>query len=125
MGWLPGQRSLPPNGYAPQQRVKMKTFTQALAIALFSLPLVASAAGKTATASMQVSFEVKESCQVQTDTAATDRTAAKAAPAVACQLKTPYQMTRTADQPGAGASRDAQAGALRQQAASGEWTITF
>lgn len=102
----------------------MKTFTKAIAIVLFSLPLIASAAGKTASASMQVSFEVKESCNVQT---AADASAdSKAAPAIACQLKTPYQMTRTTNQTAAVAnSRDAQANALRQQAASGEWTITF
>jgi 3-deoxy-D-manno-octulosonic acid (KDO) 8-phosphate synthase len=104
----------------------MKTLTKALAIVLFSLPLIASAAGKTASASMQVSFEVKESCNVQTATdAASDSKAAKPAPAVACQLKTPYQLTRNADQAAASNSRDAQATAQRQQAANGEWTITF
>jgi hypothetical protein len=105
----------------------MKTFTKAFAIVLFSLPLIASAAGKTSSASMQVTFEVKESCNVQTAAPAADNTAstAKTAPAVACQLKTPYQMTRNADQAAAVASRDAQASAIRQQAASGEWTITF
>jgi hypothetical protein len=107
----------------------MKTFTKAFAIVLFSLPLIASAAGKTASASMQVSFEVKESCNVQSSSTAASApatsSAAKAAPAVACQLNTPYQMTRNADQAAATTSRDAQAVAIRQQAASGEWTITF
>jgi len=106
----------------------MKTFTKAFAIVLFSLPLIASAAGKTATASMQVSFEVKESCNVQSSAPATtsaSNTAAKAAPAVACQLQTPYQMTRSADQAAATTSRDVQATAIRQQATTGEWTITF
>ncbi|SDH18044.1 MULTISPECIES: hypothetical protein [unclassified Duganella] len=104
----------------------MKTFTKAFAIVLFSLPLIASAAGKTASASMQVTFEVKESCNVQISAAAaeTATNTGKTAPAVACQLKTPYQMTRNADQ-AANTSRDAQATALRQQAATGEWTITF
>lgn len=104
----------------------MKTLTKAFALVLFSLPLIASAAGKTATASMQVTFEVKESCNVQTPANASDtNNSGKAAPAVACQLQTPYQMTRNADQANAATSRDAQASALRQQAASGEWTITF
>lgn len=104
----------------------MKTFTQALAIVLFSLPLFASAAGKTASASMQVSFEVKEACTVQTSAAATAAAAStKAAPAaVACQLKTPYQMTRTAPQAAANSS-STQASALRQETSAGEWTITF
>jgi hypothetical protein len=104
----------------------MKTFTKAFAIALFSLPLVASAAGKIATASMQVSFEVKESCTVQTPAAVAANTAAsKTAPAVACQLQTPYQMARNADQAPSSNSRDSQATAIRQQVAAGEWTITF
>ncbi|MYN30713.1 hypothetical protein [Duganella levis] len=105
----------------------MKTFTKALAIVLFSLPLIASAAGKTATASMAVSFEVKEACTVQTSaaaaTAATNNT--KAAPAVACQLKTPYQMTRNTAQAASVNSAAAQATALRQESGAGEWTITF
>lgn len=103
----------------------MNTFTKAFALVLFSLPLVASAAGKTASAAMQVTFEVKEACTVQ---AAADR-AAKAAPAVACQLHTPYQLTHgsatKATTSDAATSADTQASALRQQAASGEWTITF
>lgn len=105
----------------------MKTFTKALAIVLFSLPLIASAAGKTATASMAVSFEVKEACTVQTSaaaaTAVTNTT--KAAPAVACQLKTPYQMTRNTAQAASVTSSAAQATALRQESGAGEWTITF
>jgi hypothetical protein len=105
----------------------MKTFTKALAIVLLSLPLIASAAGKTATASMAVSFEVKEACTVQTSAAAaaaaTNTT--KAAPAVACQLKTPYQMTRNTAQAASVTSSAAQATALRQESGAGEWTITF
>ena len=104
--------------------VKMKTFTKALAIVLFSLPLIASAAGKTATASMAVSFEVKEACTVQTSAAAATNNT-KAAPAVACQLKTPYQMTRNTAQAASVNSSAAQATALRQESGAGEWTITF
>jgi hypothetical protein len=106
----------------------MKTFTKALAIVLFSLPLIASAAGKTATASMAVSFEVKEACTVQTSAAAATAAATnntKAAPAVACQLKTPYQMTRNTAQAASVNSSAAQATALRQKSGAGEWTITF
>lgn len=108
----------------------MKTFTKALAIVLFSLPLIASAAGKTATASMAVSFEVKEACTVQTSAAAATAVAnttnnTKAAPAVACQLKTPYQMTRNTAQAASVNSSAAQATALRQESGAGEWTITF
>ncbi|MBV7538404.1 hypothetical protein KW842_21755 [Duganella sp. sic0402] len=108
----------------------MKTFTKAIAIILFSLPLIASAAGKIATASMQVSFEVKESCNVQgpataADAVAAANTATKAVPAVACQLKTPYQMTRSTEQAAAVTSREAQATALRQETSAGAWTITF
>jgi hypothetical protein len=104
----------------------MKTFTKALAIVLFSLPLIASAAGKTATASMAVSFEVKEACTVQTSAAAAAAVAnTKAAPAVACQLKTPYQMTRNTAQAASVTSSAAQATALRQESGAGEWTITF
>jgi hypothetical protein len=106
----------------------MKTFTKALAIVLFSLPLIASAAGKTATASMAVSFEVKEACTVQTSAAAATAAATnntKAAPAVACQLKTPYQMTRNTAQAASVNSSAAQATALRQESGAGEWTITF
>ncbi|MYN40680.1 hypothetical protein GTP55_14995 [Duganella sp. FT109W] len=108
----------------------MKTFTKALAIVLFSLPVIASAAGKTATASMAVSFEVKEACTVHTSAAATNATnaipnSAKATPAVACQLKTPYQMTRNTAQAASVNSSAAPATALRQESGAGEWTITF
>lgn len=84
-----------------------------------TLPLLASAAGKVATSSMQVSFVVKESCNVQSTTATT---AAKT-PAVACQLNTPYQMTRSADK--AVASSSDTALAIRPEAGAQDWTITF
>lgn len=111
----------------------MKTFTKALAIVLFSLPVIASAAGKTATASMAVSFEVKEACTVHTSATAANATnatnaipnSAKATPAVACQLKTPYQMTRNTAQAASVNSSAAPATALRQESGAGEWTITF
>jgi hypothetical protein len=100
----------------------MNTLTRITALTLFSLPLLASAAGKSASATMQVTFEVKESCTVQTAPAA-DKTA-KAAPAVTCQLNTPYQAQATATAAPAAAS-DSRAAAPRQQAADGVWTITF
>lgn len=95
----------------------MKTFAKAIALVIFSLPLLANAAGKTASAAMQVSFEVKESCNVQAATTAKD---AKASPAVACQLNTPYVMARTT-----AATSSSAPSAARQDATSGDWTITF
>lgn len=107
----------------------MKTFTQALALVVFSLPLLANAAGKTATASMQVTFEVKESCNVQSSAVATTtatKADSKATPAVACQLNTPYLMARnTAAAPVASNSSTAPSTAIRQETTSGDWTIYF
>ena len=104
----------------------MKTFTKALAVVLFSLPLLANAAGKSASASMQVTFEVKESCTVQTPdnaTAATNtNSSTKGAPTVACQLKSPYLTARSTNQ--AATSSDKAANTVRQETA-GEWTIYF
>jgi hypothetical protein len=99
----------------------MNTLTKIVAFTLFSLPLLASAAGKNASAAMQVTFEVKESCTVQT--APADDKHAKAAPAVTCQLNTAYQ-AQAAAAPAAGSAAKASA-ADRQQAADGVWTITF
>lgn len=98
----------------------MNTLSKIIALTLFSLPLLANAAGKSASAAMQVTFEVKESCTVQTTQAAGKN--AKAAPAVACQLHTPYQAQATA---APAASGDTKAAAPRQEAADGVWTITF
>ena len=98
----------------------MKTTAKAFALALFSLPLIASAAGKVATGAMQVSFVVKESCNVQSTTT----TAAAKTPAVACQLNTPYQMTRGADKAAATSSSDTSM-AIRTETAAQDWTITF
>jgi len=99
----------------------MKTFTQAIAIALLSLPLLASAGNRAATSTMQVSFVVTESCSVQTSTSAT---AAKT-PAVNCQLQTPYQMTRSNEKAATAVSSSDNTPALRQESAPQEWTITF
>jgi hypothetical protein len=98
----------------------MKITVKAVALVLFSLPLLASAAGKVATSSMQVSFVVKESCNVQSTTTS----AAAKTPAVACQLNTPYQMTR-ADKAAASTSSSDTALALRPEAGAQDWTITF
>ncbi|SHN36257.1 hypothetical protein SAMN05192549_108151 [Duganella sacchari] len=104
----------------------MKTFTKALAVVLFSLPLLANAAGKSASASMQVTFEVKESCTVQTPdnatAAANTNSNTKTAPTVACQLKSPYLTARSTNQ--AATSSDKAANTVRQETA-GEWTIYF
>lgn len=98
----------------------MNTLSKIIALTLFSLPLLANAAGKSASAAMQVTFEVKESCTVQTTQAAGKN--AKTAPAVACQLNTPYQAQATAAPATTG---DTKAAAPRQEAADGVWTITF
>jgi hypothetical protein len=98
----------------------MKTIVKTFALVLLSLPLLASAAGKVATGSMQVSFVVKESCSVQVATAADAKT-----PAVACQLNTPYQMTRNADKAAANSSSSDTAMAIRPEAGAQDWTITF
>jgi hypothetical protein len=97
----------------------MKTTVKAFALVLFSLPLIASAAGKVATSAMQVSFVVKESCTVQSTTASAAKT-----PAVACQLNTPYQLTRGADKAAATSSSDTSM-AIRTETAAQDWTITF
>lgn len=97
----------------------MKITVKAIALVLFSLPLLASAAGKIATGSMQVSFVVKESCNVQSTTAAAKT------PAVACQLNTPYQMTRGADKAATTSSSSDTALAIRAEAGAQDWTITF
>ncbi|MRW93812.1 hypothetical protein GJ699_27840 [Duganella sp. FT80W] len=104
----------------------MNIFTKTLTVVLLTLPLLASAAGKTATASMQVTFEVKESCNVQDSTSATkaDATGTKATPAVACQLNTPYQVSR-GDSASNTSSSAPQANAIRQENSAGVWTVTF
>jgi len=100
----------------------MKTIVKTLALVLLSLPLLASAAGKTASGSMQVSFVVKESCSVQS-TATTTTTTTKS-PAVACQLNTPYQLTRSADK-ASSTSSSANGVATRADAGAQDWTLYF
>lgn len=99
----------------------MKTLAQSLALVCLSLPLLASAGNKAATGSMQVSFVVKEACSVQT--------AAVKTPTIACQLSTPYLLTR-AEQPSAAATSAANtftgsATAQPARADSGAWTLYF
>jgi hypothetical protein len=106
----------------------MNIFTKTLTVVLLTLPLLANAAGKTANATMQVTFEVKESCNVQDSASATkaDATSAKATPAVACQLNTPYQVSRAGDNAASSTSNSAtQANAIRQENSAGVWTVTF
>ncbi len=98
----------------------MKIISQTLALAALSLPLLAGAASKSTV--MQVSFEIKESCTV-----ATGANAAKAAqPAVACQLKAPYQLTRNAEPAAvAPAASSERSNAISTQTGIQDWTITF
>jgi hypothetical protein len=97
----------------------MKTFAKTFALVLFSLPLIASAAGKTASSSMQVSFVVKESCSVES-------TASAKTPAVACQLNTPYQLSRSADKAAPATTTNTANGvAVRPDAGAQDWTLYF
>ncbi|SEO51806.1 hypothetical protein SAMN05428959_10969 [Duganella sp. CF517] len=115
----------------------MKTLAQTFApsFALFALlvaglPLTASAGNKTATSAMQVSFVVKEACTVQTATGPASvqqrgaTTATAPAPVVACELKTPYLLTRGADQPAA-AAIDRAAAPIRTESGAQNWVVYF
>ncbi len=117
----------------------MTKFFKSLALVFLGLPLLASAAGnKAATSAMQVTFVVKEACTVQAadNNAATTRAASATAPAVACQFKTPYLMTRGADQAATATSGNSAAiinsantagtsQSTRAEAGVQNWTITF
>lgn len=102
----------------------MKTSTKLIAAVLFSLPLLANAAGTRST-SFQVSFVVKDSCNVQSSTTTTVQNdkAAATRPAVACQLSTPYLVTRSTDK--AATSSDSNVQAIRPEAGAQDWTIYF
>lgn len=93
---------------------------------LFSLPLLASAAG-TRSASFQVTFVVKDSCNVQSGANAALSQSDKAAtrPAVACQLSTPYLVTRNTEKATAATSSDSNVQAIRPEAGAQDWTIYF
>ncbi|OEZ56558.1 hypothetical protein [Duganella sp. HH105] len=103
----------------------MKTFYKALTAVLLSAPLLAHAGNKLATGTMQVSFTVTESCNVQSATAQR--------PAVSCQLNTPYQVNRNADKAAAATAYTTAAPApavnaapLRTETgAAQDWTIYF
>ena len=102
----------------------MKTFYKAFTVVLLSAPLLAHAGNKIATGTMQVSFTVTESCNVQAATAQR--------PAVSCQLNTPYQVKRDADKAAAAtaATTAAPAPAVnaappRTETAAQDWTIYF
>ncbi|USX27585.1 hypothetical protein NHH73_04585 [Oxalobacteraceae bacterium OTU3CINTB1] len=107
--------------------------TVALAAVLFCSPLSAVAGNKAATSAMQVSFVVKEACTVQTasEPRATARTATAAttaaAPIVACELKTPYLLTRGGDQPAAAnsATTDRSAAPIRTESGTQSWVVYF
>ncbi|MQA23430.1 Csu type fimbrial protein [Rugamonas rivuli] len=104
----------------------MKTLFKALTLVLLSAPLLAHAGNKIATGTMQVSFTVTESCNVQSAAVgATQR------PAVSCQLNTPYQVKRNADKavaaPAATTAPAAivNAAPLRAESGAQDWTIYF
>ncbi|MQA41370.1 hypothetical protein [Rugamonas aquatica] len=99
--------------------------SKALALVLLSAPLLAHAGSKIATSTMQVSFIVTESCNVQSAAVATAQR-----PAVSCQLNTPYQVNRSADKTAAPAAATAPAAAvnaapLRTETGAQDWTIYF
>lgn len=114
----------------------MKILATILATALLllaaGLPPSATAGNKAATSAMQVSFVVKEACTVQTVTSpirVQDRAAAAPppAPVVACELKTPYLLTRGADQPAAatGTTTDRSAAPIRTESGARNWVVYF
>ncbi len=97
----------------------MKNFARAIAVVGLSLSLLTGAASKTAV--FQVSFEVKESCSVQSNSGAANAER----PAVACQLKAPYQVSRTEATPAAPATSNERGNAIATQTSTQDWTITF
>lgn len=108
------------------------TVATAFLLLVAGLPLSATAGNKAATSAMQVSFVVKEACTVQTAASqarAQERAAAATtrAPVVACELKTPYLLTRGADQPVAASSptTDRPAASLRTEAGVQHWVLYF
>jgi len=82
------------------------------AMLLSALNLAGSAAAANASASMEVSFVIKESCTVQVQDGARN-----AAPTVACGHESPYQVS---NQPQAAAPSEASV-----QADGRTWQITF
>lgn len=104
--------------------------TLALAAVLIGAPLSAVAGNKAATSAMQVSFVVKEACTVRTaagQPGATGRAATAApAPAVACELKTPYLLTR-GDQPASAntVTTDRPAAPIRAESGAQSWVVYF
>ena len=116
-------------------KIPAAPLTLALAAVLFGSPLSAVAGNKAATSGMQVSFVVKEACTVQSATSqprATGRAAMPAttapAPAVVCELKTPYLLTR-GDQPApantANTTTDRPAAPIRTESGAQNWVVYF
>ena len=111
------------------------TVATAFLLLVAGLPLSATAGNKAATSAMQVSFVVKEACTVQTATSqprATARAAAAAtaAPVVACELKTPYLLTRGGDQPATAnpansATIDRHAAPIHTESGAQNWVVYF
>ena len=115
----------------------MKILATALSTSLVlfaaGLPLHAAAGNKTASSGMQVSFVVKEACTVQTAAGparVTGGAAAATTPVVACELKTPYLLTRGADRPaaainGGNAATDRPAAPIRTESGAQSWVVYF
>lgn len=89
--------------------------------------MLAQAAGKSASTTMQVTFTVKDSCTIQTAPGKQN-----AQPAVECQLSTPYQLQRASAQPAAQAttsstsSTSASGNAIQQQRpGTQDWVVYF
>ncbi len=92
-------------------------------------PPPAAAGNKSAASAMQVSFVVKETCAVraaEVDGTAYPARAPAAAPVVACQLNTPYLLTRgpATPAPAHHPATDATA-PIRTQPAAQQWTLYF
>lgn len=95
----------------------MKTISRIIGLVSVALPLFAGAATKSAV--FQVSFEVKEACSVQSQRGVAN----PARPAVACQLKAPYQISRT--EPATTPAASTRGNAIVTQNSTQDWTITF
>ena len=115
----------------------MKLLATALSASLVllatGLPLAAAAGNKAASSGMQVSFVVKEACTVQTAASPArvpGRATTAAAPVVACELNTPYLLTRGADRPaaainGGNAAIDRPAAPIRTESGAQSWVVYF
>jgi hypothetical protein len=100
-----------------------KLVVGAILLSLFSLPAVATAAGKTHSGAMQVSFVVQDACVVQ---AAAPSPMER--PAVSCEYDSPYTVKPARQQAaasGAAADQRQAATSAPQPATAQEWTVYF